>query len=112
MHFILFPADFVSAGIFDYTYSLTLSTEKRLLLFYSPETKINYDLPKDGNVMIKVFDNSGKEVMTLADGFKPAGYYTVRFNGSNLSSGIYFYTLRTFDNGKEVLLTKKMSLIK
>ncbi len=75
---------------------------------FNPVTKINYDLPVDGNVNIKIFDISGKEVMTLVNENKPAGYYSVSFYGANLSSGVYFYTINTGN----FVSTKKMTLIK
>ena len=75
---------------------------------FNPTTKINFDLPVDGNVSIKIFDMSGKEVMTLVNEAKTAGYYSVNFNGASLSSGIYFYTI----NAGSFVSTKKMTLIK
>ncbi|MEP7145679.1 MAG: choice-of-anchor J domain-containing protein [bacterium] len=75
---------------------------------FNPTTVINYQLPKDGNVSISVFDNSGKEIMNLVNGFKTAGYYTINLNASSLSSGIYYYKL-SFDNFSVV---KKMMLVK
>ena len=75
---------------------------------FNPSTKINFDLPVDGNVSIKIFDMSGKEVMTLVNEVKTAGYYSVNFNGASLSSGIYFYTIQS----GSFVSTKKMTLIK
>ncbi|MCA0447999.1 MAG: N-acetylmuramoyl-L-alanine amidase [Bacteroidetes bacterium] len=62
---------------------------------FNPSTIISYDLPNDGNISIRVYDLFGKEVGILVSGFKNAGRYTVEFNGSNLSSGVYFYRLTT-----------------
>ncbi|MBK8983607.1 MAG: T9SS type A sorting domain-containing protein [Ignavibacteria bacterium] len=75
---------------------------------FNPSTSINYDLPVDGNVSLKIFDMSGKELMTLVNEVKTAGYYSVNFNASDLSSGVYFYTI-TADN---FTATKKMMLLK
>jgi Secretion system C-terminal sorting domain len=75
---------------------------------FNPTTKIDFNLPDDGNVKIKVFDMTGKEVKTLLDEQRTAGYYTVDFNGSDLSSGIYYYTLES-GSFKE---TKKMIMLK
>jgi hypothetical protein len=75
---------------------------------FNPSTRINYQLPNDGNVKISVFDNSGKEVMTLVNGFKTAGYYSVDMNASTLSSGVYFYHLTAGDFSA----VKKMLLVK
>ena len=75
---------------------------------FNPSTLINFDLPYDGKVSIKLFDMSGKEVATLIDETKTAGYYSVKFNAAGLSSGVYFYNISA-DNFSE---TKKMLLIK
>lgn len=75
---------------------------------FNPSTKINFDLPVDGNVSLKIFDMSGKEVMSLVNEARTAGYYSVSFNAANLSSGIYFYTL----SAGNFVSTKKMTLIK
>lgn len=75
---------------------------------FNPETKIKYELPVNGYVSIKVFDNSGKEVAVLVNGNVPAGYHTVSFKASNLSSGIYFYRLETAGFVKVM----KMALVK
>ena len=69
---------------------------------------IKYDLPFDGNVSLKIFDMSGKELMTLVNEVKTAGYYSVNFNATGLSSGVYFYKI-TADN---FTAAKKMMLLK
>ena len=75
---------------------------------FNPTTKINYDLPVDGKVSIVLYDISGREVAKLVNEVKTAGYYTVQFNASNLSSGMYFYRISANDFSS----TKKMVLIK
>ncbi|HQY51458.1 MAG TPA: T9SS type A sorting domain-containing protein [Ignavibacteria bacterium] len=75
---------------------------------FNPSTKIDFQLPTDGNVKLSVFDNSGKQVEVLSDGFKSAGYYSINFNATNLSSGIYFYKIE-FNGISKVM---KMSLLK
>ncbi|MBS1552774.1 MAG: T9SS type A sorting domain-containing protein [Bacteroidetes bacterium] len=75
---------------------------------FNPSTKISFALPKEGKVSLKIYDMTGKEVMTLVNEVKTAGYYSVSFNASSLSSGMYFYTLSA-DN---YTATKKMMLIK
>lgn len=79
---------------------------------FNPSTTINFDLPFDSKVSIKLFDVSGKEVATLVNDVKTAGYYTVKFNGSNLSSGIYFYRISAESNGNNFVSSKKMTLVK
>ena len=76
---------------------------------FNPSTKINFSVPVDSKVSLKIYDISGKLVSTLLNNeFKTANYYTVDFNGVNLSSGTYFYSLQSGDN----IDTKKMVLIK
>lgn len=60
---------------------------------FNPTTVIKYSLPVDGLVSIKVFDIFGKEIADLVNEYKPAGEYSVSFNGSSLASGVYFYTI-------------------
>jgi beta-lactamase superfamily II metal-dependent hydrolase len=61
---------------------------------FNPSTTINYQLPVDSRVTLKVFDVLGQEVATLVNEDKKAGRYEVEFNGSKLSSGVYFYRLK------------------
>lgn len=75
---------------------------------FNPVTKINFALPKSGMVTLKVYDVLGKEVATLVNEIKNAGTYSVDFNASTFSSGIYFYKIET--NGFSSV--KKMMLIK
>jgi hypothetical protein len=75
---------------------------------FNPSTVISYQLPKSGNVKLVVFDVLGREVKTLVNEYKPAGTYEVTFDGSSLSSGLYFYRINT-DSFTDV---KKMMLVK
>lgn len=75
---------------------------------FNPSTTIKYDIVKEGNVKISVFDLSGKEVETLVDGVQNAGSYSASFNASKLASGVYFYKIQT----GEFTATKKMILVK
>jgi hypothetical protein len=79
---------------------------------FNPITKIDYELPEASEVAIVLFDINGREVMKMVNGLQPAGYNTVQFDGSNLASGIYFYKLITKLNGRDVIITKKMNIIK
>lgn len=60
---------------------------------FNPTTKINYQIPKDNFVTLKIFDVSGKEVETVVSDFQKAGNYDITFDGSRLSSGIYYYKI-------------------
>ena len=75
---------------------------------FNPSTKINFSLPKQGFVTLKIYDVVGKEVAKLVNEVKPAGYYSVYFNASTLSSGVYFYRIETTG----FVETKRMMLIK
>jgi len=75
---------------------------------FNPSTKINFSIPKSGFVTLKIYDVAGKEVSSLVNESLTAGVYGVDFNAANLTSGIYFYTLRTSDFSE----TKKMMLVK
>lgn len=75
---------------------------------FNPNTVINYSLPKAGSVSLKVFDALGREVFDLVNAYQTSGTYKVTFDGSNLSSGIYFYSLISggFAETKRMLLVK------
>ena len=75
---------------------------------FNPVTTIKFQIPKDGNVTIKIFNSLGQELETLKNDFMRAGVYTVNWNGSKYSSGVYFYVFRT-SNYTE---TKRMMMIK
>ena len=76
---------------------------------FNPVTKINYELSVANYVSLKVYDILGNEIKTLISQRQNAGIYEAEFDGSDLSSGIYFYTLNA---GKEYSKTKKMLLLK
>jgi hypothetical protein len=80
---------------------------------FNPKTIIRFQIKRLSDVKIKVFDITGKEIMTLVDEEKAVGTYEVDFNGSEYSSGVYFYKLIIDGNGKEAYTeTKKMTLVK
>jgi Secretion system C-terminal sorting domain len=75
---------------------------------FNPTTKISYQIAKANYVELCVYDLLGREVAILAKGYRKTGNYTVIFNGSNLSSGVYIYKLKSGD----FISVKKMLLIK
>ncbi|MBN8570000.1 MAG: T9SS type A sorting domain-containing protein, partial [Ignavibacteria bacterium] len=75
---------------------------------FNPSTTIQYSVPNDGLVQMRIYDISGREVMNLVNENKVAGNYEVKFNGANLSSGIYFYRIKA----GEFVETKRMVLVK
>lgn len=75
---------------------------------FNPSTSISFQLPEAGNVLLKVFDVLGKEVMTLVDEYRAPGSYEVRLDASNLAGGMYFYKLvsGSFSETKKMILVK------
>ncbi len=75
---------------------------------FNPITKINFSIPKNNLVTIKVYNSLGKEVAMLVNGTYSAGEYEVSLNGASLSSGVYFYkiTAGEFTETKKMLMTK------
>lgn len=81
---------------------------------FNPATIINYQIPEQGHVTLKVYDVLGREVVTLIDEYMNPGSYNIEFNARHIersremASGIYFYRLSTPKNS----ITKKMMLLK
>ena len=92
----------------DYNISTEASLSQNYPNPFNPATTIEYTIPEGGFVSLKVYDILGREVITLVNGKQEAGRHSVIFNGTGLTSGIYFYILKT----ENKLLTKKMSLLK
>ncbi|MCX6159511.1 MAG: hypothetical protein NTY74_16135 [Ignavibacteriae bacterium] len=79
---------------------------------FNPTTKIDFALPFDSKVYMVVYDMTGREVKTLVNEARQAGYHTVEMNASMLSSGTYFFRIIANANGKDFISTKKMVLVK
>jgi len=75
---------------------------------FNPVTTISYAIPEAGNVKLIIYDILGREMAILVNEFKQAGIYDMKFDASNLSSGVYFYRIET----KDFTQTKKMLFIK
>lgn len=75
---------------------------------FNPKTRIKYSIKEAGLVKIKVYDVLGSEIKILVDEVKEAGFHSVEFDGSNLPSGVYIYSLKV--NGYNA--SKKMILLK
>lgn len=75
---------------------------------FNPITQIRFGLPEAGFTTVKVYDIQGKLIRTLVNSNLEAGYHTYSFSGENLSSGIYFYELKSsaFHQLKRMLLLK------
>jgi chitodextrinase len=81
---------------------------------FNPATVIKYQLPAFSTVRLSVYDILGREVATLVDGVKEAGFYTATFDGSKVASGIYFTRLVALpqNGGKPFVQVKKMLMMK
>ncbi|CAN5578055.1 hypothetical protein BH10BAC5_BH10BAC5_20140 [soil metagenome] len=79
---------------------------------FNPATKINYDLPFDSKVSIVLIDLTGRQVAEILNTTQQAGYQTVSFNASNLSSGTYFYQINANGGNQSFSKTLKMMLVK
>ncbi|HJY63939.1 MAG TPA: T9SS type A sorting domain-containing protein, partial [Ignavibacteria bacterium] len=76
---------------------------------FNPSTVIKYELPQKTFVTVNVYNILGEQVVTLVNNeFKQAGRYYIAFNGTNLSSGIYFYSITAGDYRE----SRKMVLVK
>ncbi len=75
---------------------------------FNPATTFSYSLPKQSNVEIKIHDVLGREVAVLVNEDKLPGSYKIHFDGSILSSGVYFCTMRS----NEFIQTRKLLLLK
>ncbi len=75
---------------------------------FNPVTTISYSVPFSGPISLKVYGLLGEEVSTVVEGEHKAGFHTAQFDGSHLSSGVYFYRL----SSKDHTITKKLILMK
>ena len=75
---------------------------------FNPETEIKFALSDASTVKLRIFNSNGQLVKTLFDGKKEKGYHTVKFNGEDLNSGLYFYRLDVNGN----VQTRKMIMLK
>ena len=75
---------------------------------FNPNTTINYQVPVNGFISIKIYDVTGQEIIRPVNEYQTAGYYEFKFNGSGLPSGVYFYKIESGD----FTATKKMLLMK
>jgi flagellar hook assembly protein FlgD len=75
---------------------------------FNPSTEIKFGLPQQSDVRIEIFNILGQRVVTLYEGLLPAGFHSVRWNGSSSSSGIYYYKIAA----ESFIDIKKMTLLK
>ena len=80
---------------------------------FNPVTNISFALPSKSNVSLEIYNQVGQKVMTLVQGSLEEGTYNYTVDASNLSSGIYIYSLSSSgDNGLSSVITRKMTLLK
>jgi len=96
------------SGIIDITLPVKYDLSQNYPNPFNPTTKIEYSITSNNFVKLSIYDITGKEVKVLVNEMKNAGYYTLEFNASGLSSGVYFYRLST-DNFSSV---KRMVVLK
>ena len=75
---------------------------------FNPSTRISYSVIEPTNVRLSVYNILGQQVAVLVNDFKSSGTYEVNFDASNLSSGIYIYSLEA----GSIVVSKKMTLLK
>jgi hypothetical protein len=75
---------------------------------FNPSTTIRYELPQKSRLTLSVYNVLGQQVSILVQGEQESGYHEVRFDGSNLASGVYFYRLQagTYVETRKFLLLK------
>ncbi len=75
---------------------------------FNPTTRISFSIPKDTRVALKIFNILGEEVSVLVNGELKAGVHHYEFNGQNLASGFYIYSIETpdFRDIKKMMLVK------
>jgi hypothetical protein len=81
---------------------------------FNPATKIQYQLPTDSKVTLRMYDVLGREVTTLMNDVQPAGYHDAQWNAVNVASGVYFYRMEAqpLAGGSGFQQIKKLMVIK
>nr|MDA3883961.1 T9SS type A sorting domain-containing protein [Candidatus Delongbacteria bacterium] len=97
----------VASGI-DSNMPLETSLEQNYPNPFNPTTTINFSIVEAGNVSMNVYNFSGQLVRSLVNGQMNAGMHTANFDASNLSAGVYYYTLEA----NNMTMTNKMILVK
>ena len=93
---------------------LSFSIEQNYPNPFNPATTIKYSLPEQSKVVLKIYNTLGERVGTLTDEIKEAGIYIVAWDGSQISSGVYFYSIesKNENTGLVNFEVKKMLLLK
>ncbi len=110
-------------GTFNYSNQINITvdfTPKEYTLYqnypnpFNPTTKIKFALPFDSRVKISVYNILGELIGVILDEVRTVGYHDIQFNGLNMSSGMYIYTIqaKSVDGKKDYNSVKKMMLVK
>ncbi|KAB2843210.1 MAG: Omp28-related outer membrane protein [Melioribacteraceae bacterium] len=75
---------------------------------FNPSTAIEYEIPKEEHVVLKVYNLLGREIAELVNSNKSAGKYKINFNAKNLASGVYYYSIQA----GEFIQSRKFILLK
>ncbi|MDP6570543.1 MAG: T9SS type A sorting domain-containing protein, partial [Candidatus Marinimicrobia bacterium] len=75
---------------------------------FNPITSITYGLPENGNVELMIYDITGRQIETLANGFQLAGYHSVNWDASGYPSGVYLVRMEAGEYNE----TQKMVMVK
>jgi hypothetical protein len=109
---VLDEAGFATGIVEEVKASETLPSDYELSQNYpnpfNPSTSIEFALPQAGKINLSIYNLLGQRVLTLVDGFRTAGSYTINLDASQLASGWYVYQLKT----NSTTLSRKMLLIK
>ena len=103
-----FPNDSVTAVEPSYNFPLGFKLYQNFPNPFNPNTTINYSIPRETYVTIRLYDVLGNEILTLVDEIKQAGTYQLDLQTNNLTSGSYFYQMKA----GEFLMTKKLVLLR
>ncbi len=100
--------DSIFTNVSDHEIINDFSLEQNYPNPFNPATTIKYQIAESGLVTLKVYNLLGQEVATLVNEEKTVGFYRIRFDGSNLASGVYFYRLQAgkFSDVRKLLLLK------
>jgi len=98
----------VPTSVFEEGQPLTYALAQNYPNPFNPTTKIEYSIPAQSKVELKIYNVIGQEVATLVNELQLAGTHHVKFNAVNLASGVYFYRLTAGD----FVSVKKMVLLK
>lgn len=100
--------------IVEYAAPATFALDQNFPNPFNPVTTIQYQLPSDSRMTLKVYDILGMEVVTLVNEDRPAGYHDARWDAANVASGVYFYRMeaRPTNGGQSFQQIKKLMVVK